>query len=68
MLTLASDTLSIAEGKKRVTVSLTALYRDTATNTRLAVITLPSRTYVVKVTNTMILLATKKEAKLSPRR
>lgn len=68
MLITASDTLSTAEGKNRVTVSLTAPYRDTATNTRLAEITLPSSTYAMKVMNTVILLATKKEAKFSPRR
>ena len=44
MLTNASDTFSTAEGKKRVTVNRTAPYSDTATNTRLAVITLPRRT------------------------
>ncbi|KAL0614676.1 UPF0764 protein C16orf89 [Plecturocebus cupreus] len=36
MLTIASDTLSTAEGKKRVTVNRTAPYSVTATNTRLA--------------------------------
>lgn len=68
MLTTASDTFSTAEGKKRVTVNRTAPYSVTATNTRLAVITLPSSTYVVKVTKTMILLATKNDAKFIPLR
>lgn len=64
----ASDTVSIAEGKNRVTVRRTAPYSDTATNTRLADIVLPTSTYTVKVTNRMILFAVKNEAMFSPRR
>lgn len=63
-----SDSFSIAEGKNRVTVRRTALYSDTATNTRLAEMVLPTSTYTVKVTNRMILFAVKNEAMFRPRR
>ncbi len=68
MLMADSDTFSIAAGKNRVTVRRMALYSDTATNTRLAEILLPTRTYTVNVTNRMILFAVKNEAMFSPRR
>ncbi|KAF3857371.1 hypothetical protein F7725_009230 [Dissostichus mawsoni] len=44
MLTRLSNSFSMALGKKSVTVSRTAVYSDTVTNTRLAVMVFPSRT------------------------
>lgn len=68
MLIRDSESFSMAKGKKRVMVSLTAPYRQMATKTVPADSSFPTSTYTQTVMKMMILLATEKDAMFSPRK